>query len=112
MLKFFLQACFVNAINISNLVDQLAIVSATLGKQADPHMNTKNRSLTQVLQADQVNAFPVWLQNLLLSTGLEPVLSQTEKLCIASNYRQSSTNIKIKIIKLIPFFLAPWGRRF
>ena len=26
--------------------------------------------------------------------------SQTEKSCIASNYRQFSTNIKIKIIKL------------
>ena len=38
----------------SALVDQLAIVSATLGKQAEPHMNTKNRSLIEVLQADQV----------------------------------------------------------
>ncbi len=27
-------------------------------------------------------------------------ISQTEKACIASNYRQFSTNIKIKIIKL------------
>ena len=42
----------------------------------------------------------------LLSAGLEPVLSQTEKLCIASNYRQFSTNIKIKIIRLIPVLLA------
>ncbi len=32
--------------------------------------------------------FPVWLRNRLLSAGLEPVLSQTEKACIASNYRQ------------------------
>ncbi len=38
-----------------------------------------------------------------LSAGLEPVLSQTQKLCIASNNRQLSTNIKMKIIKLIPF---------
>ena len=45
-----------------------------------------------------VKYFPVWLRNRLLSTGLEPVLSQTEKSCIASNYRQFSTNIKIKII--------------
>ncbi len=45
---------------------------------------------------------PVWLRNRLLSAGLEPVLSQTEKACIASNYRQFSTNIKIKIIKLKP----------
>ena len=42
----------------------------------------------------------------LLSAGLEPVLSQTEKLCIASNYRQFSTNIKIKIIRLIPVLLS------
>ncbi len=43
---------------------------------------------------------PVWLRNRLLSAGLETVLRQTEKACIASNYRQFSTNIKIKIIKL------------
>jgi len=35
------------------------------------------------------------------SAGLKPVLSQTEKSCKAPNYRQFSTNIKIKIIKLI-----------
>ncbi len=40
-----------------------------------------------------------------LSARLESVLSQTEKSCIASNYRQSFTNIKIKIIKLIPVLL-------
>ena len=34
--------------------------------------------------------------------GLEPVLSLTEKSCIASNYRQFPTNITIKIIKLKP----------
>ncbi len=48
------------------------------------------------------NSFPIWLRTRLLSAGLEPVLSQTEKLCTATNYRQSM-NIKIKIIKLIPF---------
>ena len=37
-----------------------------------------------------------------LRTGSWP----TEKSCIASNYRQFSTNIKLEIIKLIPFFLA------
>ena len=51
--------------------------------------------------------FPVWLRNRLLSAGLEPVLSQTEKACIASNYRQFSTNIKIIIIKLKPSFVSP-----
>ena len=50
--------------------------------------------------------FPVWLLNRLISAGLEVVLSHTEKLCIASYYRQFSTNIKIKIIKLTPVFLA------
>ena len=43
---------------------------------------------------------PVWLQNRLISAGLEPVLSNTEKSCIASYYRQFFTNIKIKIMKL------------
>ncbi len=51
--------------------------------------------------------FQVLLRNRLLSTGLESVLSQTEKSCIASNYRQFSTNIKIKIIKLKPSFVSP-----
>ena len=37
--------------------------------------------------------FPIWLRNRLISDGLEPVLSQTEKSC-----RAISTNIKIKII--------------
>ena len=48
----------------------------------------------------------VWLGNQLLSAGFEQVLSQTENSCIALNYRQFSTNIKIKIIKLIPVLLA------
>ena len=33
-------------------------------------------------------------RNRLISAGLEPVLSQTEKSCITSCYRQFSTNIK------------------
>ena len=53
-----------------------------------------------------IKYFPVWLRNRLLSAGLELVLGQIEKSCIVSNYRQFSTNIKIKIIKLIPDFLA------
>ena len=52
------------------------------------------------------NRFPVWLRNQLLSAGLEPVLSQTEKSCISYNYRQFSTNFNIKIIKLITVLLA------
>ena len=54
--------------------------------------------------------FPVWLRNRLLSAGLEPILSQTEKSCIASNYRQFSTNIKIKIIKLKNFHFDIRGK--
>ena len=50
--------------------------------------------------------FPVRLRNRLISTGLEPVLSHTEKSCIASYYTQFSTNIKIKIIRFKPFLLA------
>ena len=50
--------------------------------------------------------FPVWLRNRLISDGLEPVLSQTEKSCIAPYYREFFTKIKIKNIKLIPVLLA------
>ncbi len=55
-------------------------------------------------QLYKVIIFPVWLRNRLLSSGLEPILSQS---CIASNYRQFYTNIKIKIIKLKPSFVSP-----
>ena len=36
------------------------------------------------------------IKNRIISTELEPVLSQTEKSCIASYYKQLFTNIKIK----------------
>ena len=42
----------------------------------------------------------------LSSMASNPNWSQTEKSCIASNYNQFSTNIKIKIMKLIPVFLS------
>ena len=42
--------------------------------------------------------------NRLLSAGLEPVLSHTQKSWISSYYRQSSTYFKIKIVTLIPVF--------
>ena len=41
-----------------------------------------------------------------ISGGLEPVLSQTEKLCIASYYIQFSTNIKMYNLKIKTIFLA------
>ena len=44
--------------------------------------------------------FPVCLRNLLID-GLEPVLSNTEKSCIASIYIQFSMKIKIKIIPVV-----------
>ncbi len=53
-----------------------------------------------------IKLFPVWLRNRILSTGVGPVLSQTKKSCIASNLRQFSTNIKIKIIRYITVLLA------
>ena len=46
--------------------------------------------------------FLAWLRNRLLSVGLVPVLSQTEKSCIASDYRNFLRILKIEIIKLIP----------
>ena len=50
--------------------------------------------------------FPVRPQNRFISAWLEPVFSQTEKSCIESYYRQFSTNIKLKIKRLIPVLLA------
>ena len=47
--------------------------------------------------------FLVWLWNRLLSAGLEPVLSHTEKLFIASYYKNFPHVYKIK---LIPVLLA------
>ena len=41
------------------------------------------------------NKILVWLHNRLISSGLEPDLSHTGKSCIASDYRQFSTNIEI-----------------
>ena len=52
-----------------------------------------------VASFDKVISFPVGLPNRLISAGLEPVQSHTEKSYIKSYYRQFSTNIKIKIIK-------------
>ena len=48
----------------------------------------------------------VWLRNRLISAGLEPILSHTEKACIASYYRLFPTNNEIKIIKLLSVLLA------
>ena len=50
--------------------------------------------------------FPKWLQNQLISTGIEPVLSHNEKSCTTSYYKQFYTNIKLKISKSIPVLLA------
>ncbi len=36
--------------------------------------------------------FPVWLRNPIISAGLELVLTHTKKSCIASYYKQFSTN--------------------
>ena len=47
----------------------------------------------------------IWLRNRLITAELEPVLSHTKKTCIASFYKQFSTNIK-KIIKLIQVLLS------
>ena len=57
--------------------------------------------------------FSVWLRNLLISAGLEPVLTSQPywKSCQASYYRQLPTNIKIKILKLSPILLAHRDRR-
>ncbi len=41
----------------------------------------------------KIISFPVWRQKRLLSAGLKPVLSQTEKLCKTSNYRHIRGNL-------------------
>ena len=46
--------------------------------------------------------FPVSLRNRLISGGLEPVVSHTEKLCLASYYIQFSTNVKMYNQKIKP----------
>ena len=53
-----------------------------------------------------LNSFPVWLRNRLISGGLEPVLSNTEKLCIASYYIQFSMNIKMNHHKINTSLIA------
>ncbi len=50
--------------------------------------------------------FPVWPSTRLVSAGLEPVLSHTEKSCIATNYRQFFTNFKMNIMRFKPVLLA------
>ena len=53
-----------------------------------------------MLQANEqtlnVHNFPDWLRNQLTTVCLEQVLCHTEKSCIASYYRQFSTNNRIK----------------
>ena len=51
--------------------------------------------------SDLVTVFPVWLQNRLISAGLEPVLSHYEKSYVASYYIQFCTNNKNNKIKII-----------
>ena len=55
-----------------------------------------------------IKLFPVWLRNRSLSAELEPVLSHTERSCIASYYKQFYINIKIKTTELIPV-LSMWA---
>ena len=52
-----------------------------------------------------IHIFPAWLQNRIISAGLEAVLSHTEKSCIISYYRQFSTKIKNKIHKINTSFV-------
>ena len=54
------------------------------GKGGDRHSDI-NRDII-------LNYFTVWLRNRVTSAGFEPVLSNAEKSCIASYYRQFSMN--------------------
>ena len=55
---------------------------------------------------NQVNPDPVWLRNWLISAGLEPVLSNTKKSCIAWYYWLFSSDITMHFIELKPVLLA------
>ena len=53
------------------------------------------------------------IRNWLISAELIPVLNHTEKSRISSYYKQFSTDIEIKIIKLIPVLMAQdFGRSY
>ena len=56
--------------------------------------------------------FPVWLRNRLISVGLQPVLSHSEKSCIVSYYMQFYMNKKYKITILKPVLLVPRCRGY
>ena len=43
---------------------------------------------------EYIKVFQVWFRYRLISASLDPVLSHDEKSCIASYFRQFSTNIK------------------
>ncbi len=46
--------------------------------------------------------------NRLITAGLEPFLSLTKKSCITLYYKKIFTNVKIKILELIPgWFVSP-----
>ena len=67
---------------------------------------TKHRFNFTILCSNRTRICPAWFPNRLISAGFKPVLGHTEKSCITSYYRQFSTNIKIKIIRLITVLLA------
>ena len=56
---------------------------------------------------NEIKPFPVRLRNRLILTGIEPVLSLTEKQYL--DYRHFSTNIKIKTVKLTPVLSSITG---
>ena len=54
--------------------------------------------------------FPVRLRNPLISAGLEPVLSYTDKSCIVSYFIQFSMSIKLKLIMILKLVLLALTR--
>ena len=72
---------------------ELAIELLDLQEEpSDPHNQSQQENYHH---SWMVSLFPVWFWNRLISAGLEPVLSYTEKSCTTSYYRQFSSNIKI-----------------
>ena len=65
-----------------------------------PNWN-ENQDIIFTVKVQQFEKKKKWLQNQLLSAGLEPVLGNTEKSCIAVYYREFSTNIKKKLTQVL-----------
>ncbi len=72
-------------------------MEATMPKNPDGQTKVKRpRVTTLFFLLKKVIIFSIWLRNRIISAGLEPVFSHTEKLYLASYYRQFLQLLKYK----------------